>query len=133
MDLWISAEVESDVFDDFRLSNNALEDDLKPFFSNSSYDLALDSLDCIAIIRNDSVFEEVKRYSPKKRDMDFRLAIDHAEFKSSTFEERKALIFEMILRALDILSTKKSINKDHIQRLKNDLINYANEKCQITT
>jgi len=121
MKLWVSAEVESDVAEDFRLANNAIEDGLADFLKSKDYDLELDSLDCIAILRNDLEFEEVHRYSPKKRDMDFRLVIDYHEFKKSNFDQQKCLILDMLVRAVSILSTEKAINKAEAFKLRNDL------------
>ncbi len=126
MKLWISSETESSVADELRIARNALEDDLAAFLENRSYELELESLDCIIILRNDDDFEEITRYSPKKRDMDFRLAIDFNDFIKSDFKKRKSLILKTIIRAVDILSTKKTINKEAIQALRNDIINFGN-------
>ena len=125
MDVWVSAELESDVFDSFRLPNNELEDALKPYLTSKTYDIEPDSLDCIAIIRKDTDFEEHHRYSKNKRDMDFRLIIDYGEFKSASLQRRKKLILEMLIRAADILSEKKGVNKSAVQKLKDDLVEFG--------
>ena len=133
MKLWVSAEMESDVAEGFRLANNSIEDSLAAFLSSKEYDLKLDSLDCIAILRNDCDFKELHRYSPKKRDMDFRLVIDYLEFKKSTFDQQKCLILDMLIRAVSILSTKKSINKTEALKLRNDLQEFGAAICPIKT
>lgn len=133
MKLWVSAEMESDVAEDFRLANNAIEDSLAAFLASKEYDLELDSLDCIAIIRNDSEFKELHRYSPKKRDMDFRLVIDYFEFKKSTFDQQKSLILDMLIRAVSLLSTKKSVNKAEAVKLRNDIKEFGAAICPIKT
>lgn len=126
MKLWLSAETESSVYEDLRHARNSLEDELASFLESKQYEIELDSLNCIIILRNDDVFEEITRYSAKKRDMDFRLAIDFNEFTNSDFNQRKSLILETVIRAVDILSAKKSINKEAVQALRNDIINFGN-------
>lgn len=121
MEIWISSEMDSDIAEEFRIANNELEDELKPFLASKQYDLELDSLDCIAILRNDKEFEEIYIYSKKNRDIDFRLVINYGAFKSASFQRRKQLILEMVLRAVDILSNKKGINESAAKKLKADL------------
>jgi len=125
MKLWMTSETESSVADDLRLVRNSVEDDLGSYLFDKNYDLELGSLDCIIILRNDDVFEEITRYSPKKRDMDFRLSINFDTFVSSDFGKRKTLVLETIIRAIDILATKKSINKEAIQNLRGDVISFG--------
>lgn len=125
MKVWISAEIESDIFEAFRISKNELKEKLAVFMSDKEYDLDLDSLDCIAIIRDDDTFSEVQRYSKKNSDMDFRLLIDYQEFKGSTKEQRKQLLLGMLIRAVDILSTKKGVNNSAINQLRNDLVEFS--------
>lgn len=125
MKVWISAEIESDIFEAFRISKNELKEKLVVFMSDKEYELDLDGLDCIAIIRDDDTFSEVQRYSKKNSDMDFRLLIDYQEFKGSTKEQRKQLLLGMLIRAVDILSTKKGVNNSAINQLRNDLIEFG--------
>ena len=125
MKLWISSETEVSVFDELRMVTNSVEDELGVYIADKKYDLELDSLDCIIILRNDSAFKEITRYSQKKKDMDFRLSINFDDFVTSNFTKRKSLILETLIRAIDILGTKKTINKDALQNLKDDLVSFG--------
>jgi len=113
MKIWLSSELEGDtVFDGFLKAGNHVEEVIQKVLEDKSYDIRLDSLDCIAIIRNDInqegvVFDEVIRYSPKKKDMDFRLKIDYDKFKNGSDKDREILIYTMLLRSLNILKEKK--------------------------
>lgn len=125
MQVWISAEMDCEVAEAFRIANCELEDELAAFLGTREYDIELDSFDCIAIIRNDTALEEVHRYSPKRRDMDFRLAIDFEQFRDSSQEERKSLILDMLIRAAELLALKKCVPREEAMRLKQDLVNFA--------
>jgi hypothetical protein len=116
MKLWISGEVYADIADEFRVAILEVERRVNDVLADRDYALPLESWDVIAVIRNDSVFTEITKYSRKKRDMDFRLVIDHAEFKSADANQRKSLICDMLLRSLDLLEAKGV----SVERLRND-------------
>lgn len=108
MKLWIGAEGSADIADSFRVARNRVESAVNDVIMPKSYDLPLDSWDCIAIIRDDEHFAERFKYSPKRRDMDFRLRIDHAEFKATSPQQQITMIFNMLRRSLELLSDKLS-------------------------
>ncbi len=120
MEVWIGGEIESVISDKFRLARIEVERQLTQYLSEKHYDIELDSLDCIAIIRDDSEFCEIHNYSAKKRDMDFRLIIDFEQFSQADYRERQNLILSMLLRAVDILGEKIPI-----QDLKADLDEFS--------
>tara|TARA_R110000772_G_scaffold157794_2_gene268972 strand:- start:1443 stop:1823 length:381 start_codon:yes stop_codon:yes gene_type:complete len=120
MEVWIGGEIESVISDKFRLARIEVERQLTQYLSEKQYDIELDSLDCIAIIRDDSEFCEIHNYSTKKRDMDFRLIIDFEQFNQANHEECQNLILSMLLRAVDILGEKIPI-----QALKADLNEFS--------
>jgi len=37
MEIWISSEMDSDIAEEFRIANNELEDELKPFLASKQY------------------------------------------------------------------------------------------------
>ena len=106
MKVWISGEVDAEVGDAFHEAMWRVDSLLNEELEKETYDLPLDSWDCIAIIRDDEVFGEITRYSKKKRDMDFRLRIGHTQFKTASPLEREALMFEMMRRSLTLLASK---------------------------
>ena len=124
MKLWISSETEVSVFDELRIVTNSVEVKLGEYIADKEQNLELDSLDCIIILRKDSAFKELTWYSPNKKDRDFRLSIN---FVTSDFTKRKALILEMLKRAIDILGTKNTINKDALQNLKDDVVSFSED------
>lgn len=121
MDIWIGGEIELTIEDKFRVARSQLENHLSHRLETMSYELELDSLDCIAIIRNDNELEELQSYSKEDRDMDFRLVIDFAEFTVASSKESKKLLLNMLLRAVELLSQNKDINEREALKLKKDL------------
>lgn len=120
MKLWIGAEMDADVADSFRVVRNRVESAVNGVIMAKSYDLPLNSWDCIAIVRDDEHFTEIVRYSPKRRDMDFRLRIDHTEFKVANPQQQATMIFNMLRRSLDLLAVKLS-SPAALQDLQTDL------------
>jgi hypothetical protein len=106
MKVWISGEVDSDIGLSFPHALTRVEGLLNEAIASETYDIPLDSWDCIAIIRADDVFPEVTKYSRKRRDMDFRLRVDHAKFLAASPLECEALLFDMLRRSLTILGEK---------------------------
>jgi hypothetical protein len=101
--VWIGAELEADVADSFREARSKVEKTINATLEGKQYDIALNSWDCIAIIRDDKNFPEITKYSPKKREMDFRLKIDYKAFKEGNQLDREKLIFGMLRNSLSII------------------------------
>ncbi|MCY1562236.1 hypothetical protein D9M68_995970 [compost metagenome] len=78
-------------------------------------------------------FEERIIYSFKRKNMDFRLKINYMDFKSTDDLGRQKLIFEMMLRSLDLLKikfekVKPKLNQkvyEELERLKKDFLEIA--------
>jgi len=120
MELWMSAEYSGDIDDQLREASNFVEDEINKIIKSKEYDLELDSWDCIAIIMEDNDYDEIIKYSKKKRDMDFRLKIDHKEFRNSTSQGQQKLFYNMLLRSLDFL-IEKGLNENAITMIRNDI------------
>lgn len=128
MKLWMSGEICAEIGDTFREARNPVETIFSEALANKNYDINLDSWDCIAIIRDDEDFKERIRYSPKNKNMDFRLRIDFEEFRSADNLGRQSLIYEMLERSLSLLKGKKGIGKiSEIDRLASDARQVAKE------
>ena len=121
MDIWRGGEIESTIEGKFRAARSQLENHLSHRLETMSYELELDSLDCIAIIRNDNELEELQSYSKEDRDMDFRLVIDFAEFTAASSKESKKLLLNMLVRAVELLSQNSDVNEREALKLKKDL------------
>lgn len=107
MKLWISGEICAEVADSFRDAMNTVEDAINKAITGKNYAINLNSWDCIAIVRDDNDFKEISKYSPKKKEMDFRLKIDFNKFRTVTNVGRETLIFEMLERSLVLLKEKE--------------------------
>jgi hypothetical protein len=104
--LWIGGEIQADIGDSFRDARNIVEKKINEFLEQITYQIDFSDWDCIAIVRDDNEFKEICKYSLKKQEMDFRLKIDYEQFKNGTADERKLLIFQMLLRSLELLKEK---------------------------
>jgi hypothetical protein len=106
MKLWISGEIQADIVDAFCDALREVEEAVNAVIEKQDYHLPLEGWDCIAIIRDDSVFEELTRYSKKKKDMDFRLKVDYAAFKAADARCQRVMLCGMLMRSLELLKTK---------------------------
>jgi stress-induced morphogen len=126
MKLWISGEIEAAVGDAFRHAMNSVENTINATIESKNYNLPLDGWDCIAILRDDEDFEEVTKYSQKKKDMDFRLKVDYQQFKAGPQLQREKLIYQMLERSLSILKDK-GLPSEGLDELQSDIKRVASE------
>lgn len=144
MEIWLSAELSSEVLSEEQTlqeckARNAVEDALNAQLQNKSYDIPINKWKCISIIMGTDNFDERIYYSPKRKNMDFRLRIDPTTFKATDDLGRKKLIFRMLLRSLDLLKIKiEKVRPKHdakvfseLERLKVDVLNIAKEESWI--
>ncbi|WP_083846021.1 Imm44 family immunity protein [Rhodanobacter spathiphylli] len=110
MKLWIGAEIEADIGDQFRNVRRCVVDTINSYIDFREYDLGVESWDCIAIVRDDDCFPEKFVLNRKNGDMDFRIRIDYSKFKSGDRYEQKRLIFEMLEKSLLMLKEKNHNN-----------------------
>lgn len=122
MNLWISGEIDSSVGNAFRETLPLVRSAVRQAISDVDYDIPLESWDCIAIIRNDDHFNEVTKYSKKKRDMDFRLRIDYKAFYEGDSRQRCKLFCDMLSRSLEKLK-QLGVNGPEMDRLSHDFHN----------
>ena len=144
MKIWLSAELSKEVLTEEQIlqeckARNAVVDSLNAKLQNKSYDIPLNSWDCIIIIMGEDSFNERIYYSPKRKEMDFRLRIDPTTFKATDDLGRKKLIFRMLLRSLDLLKVKFEKVRpkldlkvfEELERLKSDALSIAKEESWI--
>ncbi|MDP8100097.1 Imm44 family immunity protein [Pasteurella atlantica] len=107
MELWMSAECDLNIDKKEHFARNYVEDTINAEIESENYDIELDSWDCIIILmKDDPNYPERIRYYRKKRDMDFRLKIDSQKFENTDDLGRQRLIFEMLMRSLDLLEDR---------------------------
>ena len=136
MKLWMSGEVEKHVLEPFRLAIIYLEDEINAKIADKDYDIDLDKWRCIAILMKDKVDQEryceVIKYSSKTKKMDFKLQIDYPEFVNGDAKRQQQLIYEMLMRSLDLL-LEKGLNEAGIESLRQDTQSVALKNGWITT
>ena len=120
MKLWIGAETQADVFDLFRAVRSDVQKDINSAIELRTYEIGVESWDCIVILRSDNDFKEIFKFSKARRDMDFRLQLDYEKFVAADDRERRRLLFELLLRSLSMLKSKGG-NEKEIERLMNNV------------
>ncbi|WP_227429480.1 Imm44 family immunity protein [Psychrobacter sp. I-STPA6b] len=135
MKLWMSAEYSGNISDELRVSQNFVEDEINSIIDGKDYDIDLKSWDCIAVLMKDKKDQEryceIIKYSPKTKDMDFRLQIDYPEFVNGDVKRQQQLIYEMLMRSLDLL-IEKGLNEAGIENLRQDTQSVALKNGWIT-
>lgn len=127
MKFWLGAEIDKSAYESFRMARNEVERTLNERLKTNNYELELDSFDCISVMRGDTVFKERILYSPKRRNMDFRLWMELDRFLQADSIGQQAQIFAMLLRAVDILKTKKGVSPAAIAALRDDMLQVGHE------
>lgn len=141
MQVWMSSESSKEVLSEdqltqLRLARNSVKNILKSRLEHKIYAIPLDSWNCISIMMGPTGFEERVIYSFKKKHMDFRLKINYEDFNSTDDLGRQKIIFDMMLRSLDLLKNKfekvrpkleEKVYKE-LERLKRDVLEIAQIK-----
>ena len=123
MKLWMSGEVVQNVLEPFRLAMLYVSDQINAKIDDKDYDIELDKWRCIAILMKDKADQEryceVIKYSSKTKKIDFKLQIDYPEFVNGDAKRQQQLIYEMLMRSLDLL-IEKGLNEAGIESLRQD-------------
>ena len=106
MKLWIGLETQKEAVDKFRLVRVYVEKKINEAISDKEYSLSLDAWDVVIILRDDSSLKEMYKYSPKKKEMDFRVIINYQEFMTSDEHGCRKLLFSALIHSLTILKDK---------------------------
>jgi hypothetical protein len=126
--LFMSGEIEGDVYDEYRVARNEVEEPINELIGPSTYG-ALKLWGLIPIIReeDDPGYDEVKKYRKKAQEFEFRLKIAHAAFKVAGPLGHRKLIMAALLRSIDEMRklVPKGIDYD---RLENDVRQVAAAK-----
>jgi len=98
--IWIGGEIESSIEDDFRKARSKVEKSINENIEQNTYNIPVESWDCIAIVRDDEQLEELFAYDSRNNDMDFRLRVDYQRFLVGNSNEQEQQVFEICLRSL---------------------------------
>jgi hypothetical protein len=118
--------VQADVADNYREARKEVEATLKGVFGKD-YGPGLDELALIAIILPDRFYPEVKKYSARKKEAEFRLYIDHASFLAAEPQKRTGMVCDAVIRAVQLLPEVGAKNIDH-RRLTAEIVATARSK-----
>jgi len=120
MIIWTSSEISSGIGNPMK-HLLLIEDTFNKILSKVDYGAGIEELNYIAIILGEKfdVYNEVKKYNFKKKTLEFRLKIQHEEYRKASEKEQCTLIFKSILSAIDEIKVFK-INNFNYQQLKLD-------------
>lgn len=127
MKVWMSGEVQADISDAYRNVRNRVEASLNLALNELSYGAGLQEWDFIAIIRNDDSpmeYGEVNRYDSRNKSCEFRLKINHAQFKTGNTQTRTSMLCDGLLRSLSMLESMNVPDLD-VSSLRRDFLAIA--------
>ena len=122
MKLWMSGEIDSDVYDAYRLVRIPLEKQVNDLLSSGNYDGNVDVWAVIPMITkiSDPDYKEISRLSRDRRTAEFRLRIDHDAFLAAVPDEQRRLVLEMLVACVLRMPALRIIGLDG-PRLVHDL------------
>ncbi len=116
MKLFVSGETQGDIYDEFRVARNEIEDALAVFLQKRDYGSGLKGWYEIPMItpwRDDKNYPEVKKYSKRNKEVEFRLRINHRAFKRADALGKRKLICKSLLRSIKLMSKMNIPDFDH--------------------
>ncbi|WP_426175623.1 Imm44 family immunity protein [Massilia sp. TWR1-2-2] len=109
MKIFISGEIQSGVYDLYRIAARKIEQAFSEHFGDKAFGSSLVDLTYIAIIRNieSGTFNEVKKYRKKEHSVEFRLKIPFAACLLADTAEMTRLVAASLHRAIALLKDMK--------------------------
>lgn len=122
MKLWMSAEIDADVYESYRLVRRQVEDAVNALLAASDYGGGVQEWAFIPMITTSQApdYREVAQFSKKDRSVEFRLRIPHGEFSRASREEQRALVLESLIRSV-LMMPQLGIEGLDARRLTSDL------------
>lgn len=120
MKLWISGETEDDIAEDYRKRFNIIEPEVNRILGDLSFSDDMERWSFIAIILSEKfldAYPEIVRRSLKRRTLEFRLHILHAEFKQASAGKQMTMIFDALTRSVDLMP-KLKVSPESQQKLR---------------
>lgn len=110
MKLWMSGEAEADVAEDLRVADLKIESEINRFLLGLEIPEPIDRWAFISIILSDtfiSNYPEIFRRSLKRKTLEFRLQIPHAQFKAADKNDKIVLILDALERSVNLMAQLK--------------------------
>lgn len=128
--LMIGAEFSNIDHKDIRDARNSFETSINSLIETQDYDIELRNFGYVMVLMpkedREVNYREVIRYSTKTKLINFKLHLDYDLFKSSDILTRQKLIYQGLVRTLDILE-QKGLNKTALDELRQDILSVAQE------
>ena len=123
IEFWMSGEIEINVDDSHRTARKIIEKQVNESIGTNHYGEGLKLWSYLAIILDSKTapyYPEVKRYSRRKKEVEFRLKINHRKFLEGSPETHLRLLSESVLRSLKLMHEMKIKDLD-LDRLEADV------------
>lgn len=126
MKFYISAEVYKTVDRQLLSAQNPIEQKMKSSFKDKNYGKGVEYWGYISIVNPPKFYDagfliEIKKYSKKKKEVEFRLRIDYDRMLKADEKEAFRLVCNSILRSVDIAENELKINDFDFQSFRTDL------------
>lgn len=105
MKLWMSAEMQLDVSDPYRGARKEIETRINSVIAEKPYGKDVERWSFIAIIREQDSpdYPELSRFTKHSRTAEFRLKLNHREFKQAGPIEQKRMIVASLIRSINMM------------------------------
>jgi len=111
MKFWTTGRIDEKIeFEIFQLAMLEIEKEVNDLIKNKNYGDAIVSYDLIINIF-EKISEERFKYSPKSKETDIDVNIDHAEYLNGDFNKRCALYLNAVLRSINGIKTNKHLRE----------------------
>ena len=127
MKLWTSGELQADISDAYRSVRKRIETSVNRAIEKRDYGGGLVQWNYLAIILSSDGpkgYNEVKRYNKRNKKCEFRLIIDHAQFKEGDATKKTAMVCESLLQSLSVLESM-NIPDFNVSLLREDFLDVA--------
>jgi len=106
--LWMSGEIQlkGEIHESYRLSKNIVEEEVNECIKEHNYGDGLKEWAYLSVILGEEIdphYPEVKRYRKQKKEVEFRLKIDHQEFLQGDSKTHLRLLAQSVLRSLELM------------------------------
>lgn len=121
MKFWTTGRIDEKIeFDIFQKPMLEIESSINSIVQGKSYGEEILSYDVVINIFNEPS-EERFRYSPKNKETDIDVNIDHDDFLYADFNKRCELYLRAILHSIDGIKNNKHLSKFNFEALRKDI------------
>lgn len=101
MQFWLSGEVQVDIADAYRAVRKEVEAALNEALGDRDYGPHVREWDFIAIIRelDHPDYDELKKYDRRDKSLEFRLKLNHEQFKAADELARRRMLMGALVRS----------------------------------